>query len=179
MKRTANYLTILRICLSITLVFVKPLGIPFFMIYFACGISDVLDGFIARKTNTASKFGARLDSIADFIMVTVLIILLYPIVDLSSDIVFWIVVIAVIRIVSICIAYIKHKTLAMLHTYANKLTGLLLFTFPFFINSQILLYIICIVATVSASEELLIQLSSKKLDMNRKSILSGGKNIIY
>lgn len=139
----------------------------------------MLDGFIARKTNTISFFGARLDSIADFIMIMVFIIFLYPILNLSSVIIFWIVVIGVIRITSCCVAFAKYKAFAMLHTYANKITGLLLFVFPFFINSKISLYIICTVATASATEELLIHLSSKKLNINRKSILDGGMKNEY
>jgi len=47
---------------------------PFLILYVICGLSDVLDGIIARKTNTTSNFGAKLDTIADFIFVTILLI---------------------------------------------------------------------------------------------------------
>ena len=37
----------------------------------------MLDGFVARKTNTASRFGARLETIADFVLVVVCLIVCF------------------------------------------------------------------------------------------------------
>lgn len=51
----------------------------FFCFYTFAGITDVLDGFIARRTNTESDKGARLDSIADLMFYTVMIIRLFPV----------------------------------------------------------------------------------------------------
>ena len=42
----------------------KPLSTLFLTIYVLTGISDVLDGAIARKYTTTSELGAKLDSIA-------------------------------------------------------------------------------------------------------------------
>ena len=36
-----------------------------------CGLTDVMDGIIARKTNTVSDFGAKLDTGADFIFAVI------------------------------------------------------------------------------------------------------------
>lgn len=60
-------------CVQHTYDFFHMPSTPFYILYMICGLSDVLDGIIARKTNTASSFGARLDTIADFIFVTVLL----------------------------------------------------------------------------------------------------------
>ena len=38
----------------------------------------MFDGFVVRKTDTVSKFGARLDTIADFVFVIVCLIKLLP-----------------------------------------------------------------------------------------------------
>ncbi|HGH0401081.1 TPA: CDP-alcohol phosphatidyltransferase family protein [Clostridioides difficile] len=43
-------------------------SLPFWICYFWCGISDILDGLIARKLRQQSGIGAKLDSIADFIL---------------------------------------------------------------------------------------------------------------
>ena len=43
----------------------------FFVFYLLAGFSDMIDGTIARKTNTASEFGAKLDTVADLIFYTV------------------------------------------------------------------------------------------------------------
>ena len=173
MKSIANYTSIVRIFLALTLALAKPLSIAFFVIYIACGISDVYDGYIARKTNTASKLGEKLDSVADLIVVVVLMIVLYPIINLTFKIIVWIVIIAIIRVVSLMVVFIKYKTFGILHTYGNKITGFLLFTFPLllaFVQFDVLMYIICVVASISAIEELLIHLSSKELLANKKSI---------
>lgn len=48
MKSIANYISIARIFLALTLALTKPLSIAFFTIYLVCGISDFFDGYIAR-----------------------------------------------------------------------------------------------------------------------------------
>lgn len=171
MKSIANYISILRILLVLILGLINPLSIAFFTIYFICGISDILDGFIARKTNTASKLGEKLDSIADLIMVLVLIAKLYSIINPSFKILIWIIIIGIIRIASVIVALLKYKTLGMIHTYANKITGFILFVFPlvfYVFPSEIVMYGICVIANISAVEELLINLLSNEFHANKK-----------
>lgn len=174
MKSIANYISISRIGLSFTLILVKPLSIEFFIIYLLCGISDIVDGYIARKTGTVSKLGGKLDSIADLIMVMILMIILYPIINLTAKIIVWIVIVGIIRAISIIMAFVKYKAFGMIHTYSNKVTGLILFISPLllgFVQSDvILLHILCVLSSISAIEELFIHLSSKELEINRRSI---------
>lgn len=175
MKAIPNFISLSRIIFSLILIFIKPLSIAFYAIYIICGFSDVLDGVIARKTGTTSRLGEKLDSLADMIMIGILLLVLYPIVNFATEIVIWIVSIAIIRLASMVVAMKKYKTFAMLHTYGNKLTGIVLFIFPLwlpYIHTTVLMYIICIVASISAIEELVIQLTSKKLQANRQSIFS-------
>ena len=169
----ANLLTLLRIPLAVVLPFLAPLGTMFLLVYAICCITDLLDGPIARKTGTQSKLGAKLDSFADLVLAVMLMIALYPIVHLTSDLVFWICGIAVVRIFSALIAFARFGAVAMLHTYGNKFTGFLLFLLPFCLAlfpHAILAWVLCIVATLSALEELMIQLTSKSLNLNQKSI---------
>ncbi|MHC1684199.1 MAG: CDP-alcohol phosphatidyltransferase family protein [Clostridiaceae bacterium] len=174
MKPIANYISFSRIVLSLTMFFLKPLSIEFFIVYFLCGLSDVFDGYIARKTNTESKLGAKIDSFADLLMLVILGIVLFPIINLSFSIIVWIAFIAFIRVGSILVVFLKYKTFAIPHTYGNKLTGFVLIVFlPVSLaltRSIIVIYVICLIATISAIEELFINLSSKKLEVNKKSI---------
>lgn len=173
MKLSANYISITRIFLALTLILVKPLSIEFIIIYLACGISDTIDGYVARKTGTVSEIGGKIDSIADLILFGVLIIILYPIITLPLAIIVWSVIIAIIRLVSIIIVLIKYKTFGVLHTYGNKITGIALFTFPlilFFDKLYVLIYIICVIACVASVEELFIHLTSSQFKINKKSI---------
>ncbi|KOF56602.1 MULTISPECIES: CDP-alcohol phosphatidyltransferase family protein [Clostridium] len=174
MKHIPNYLSLSRTIFSLILFFIKPLSTAFYVIYMICGFSDIADGFIARKTGTSSKFGAKLDSAGDMIMDIVLLIKLYPIVNPSTKIIVWIILIAFVRFSSIIITVKKYKTFASIHTYSNKATGVLLFIFPmliFHIPTNMLLYIICTAASISAIEELIIELTSTTLQLDKKSIL--------
>jgi CDP-diacylglycerol---glycerol-3-phosphate 3-phosphatidyltransferase len=175
MKIVPNCLSISRIMLSLILIFIKPLSAAFYAVYIICGISDIMDGFIARKSGTTSRFGEKLDSMADMIMVGVLLVVIYPIINPKNEIVIWIVLIGIIRLLSMAVALKKYKTFVFLHTYGNKITGMVLFIFPMFllyIHPSVLMYIICFVASISAIEELIIQLTSSELQVNRQSIFT-------
>ncbi|HHY26204.1 MAG TPA: CDP-alcohol phosphatidyltransferase [Desulfitobacterium dehalogenans] len=173
MKSIPNWLSLSRILFSLSLLFVEPLSLVFYVVYIACGLSDMLDGFIARKTGTTSSLGAKIDSIADLVMVGVLFIVLLPIVNPKASILLWVILIGVIRFAAMIVARIKYNSFASLHTYGNKATGLVLFLFPLllsFSHTDVLMYIICALAIISAIEELLIQLTSTELLLNRKSL---------
>ena len=156
MKNIANYLSISRIIMSIILAISETFSFPFYIIYIYCGISDMLDGYIARKTKSTSKIGAGLDSVADIIFVIVAIIKILPALYLSKGIIIWIVIIALIKVTNIICAYICYKKLVLPHTIANKITGFILFIAPFIIlntNSIVFEIIICSIATFAAVQE--------------------------
>lgn len=67
----ADIITLFRIAGTLSLIFLRPFSAGFFSVYALTGLTDVLDGWIARKTETASAFGARLDSIADLLFYAV------------------------------------------------------------------------------------------------------------
>lgn len=54
----------------------------------------MIDGTVARKTNTVSEFGSRLDTVADFIFMVVCLIKLLPILDVPVWLWIWTGVIA-------------------------------------------------------------------------------------
>ena len=173
MKAIPNFISFSRIIFSLILIFLKPLSAAFYALYIICGFSDIIDGFIARKTGTTSGIGAKLDSMADMIMIGVLLAVLYPIVNPAIEIIIWIILIGIIRVTSVGVAVKKYKTFAMLHTYGNKITGMGVFAFPIllpYIHTAALMYMICVVASISAIEELIIQLTSSVLQLNKKSI---------
>lgn len=174
MKIIPNLISGSRIFLSLALLFIKPLSPAFYVIYVICGCSDMLDGLIARRTKTTSRLGEKLDSLADIVMIGVLLVILYPIVNPSFGIIAWIIAIAAIRLAAMAVALLKYKTFASLHTYGNKITGLALFLFSFFlsfIHTDLLIYIICALASLSALEELAIELTSTELQVNRPGLI--------
>lgn len=73
MKYAANIMTVLRIGLSLLiLVFLNSRWIAF-ALFVAAGVTDLLDGVVARRTGTTSQLGAKLDSAADIVMFGVMI----------------------------------------------------------------------------------------------------------
>ena len=155
-KHIANILTGCRILGSILLLFFPAFSVAFYSIYLFCGFSDMIDGTIARKTNSASKFGSRLDTVADLIFVVVSIIKLLPAIHTPGWLWIWGGLIAAIKISTIIWGYVSTKQLISIHTIMNKVTGLLLFLLPLTISFVELKYtatIVCAVATFSAIEE--------------------------
>ncbi len=175
MNYLPNVISVIRILLSTCLLVVDSFGLPFWCIYAACGISDMADGFLARKFQVTSKGGAVLDSVGDtvFAVIMAAIVLIHALIPMWS--VHWIVVIMVIKLTTILIGYIKFRAFAAVHSYANKTVGLFLFIgLPVYFtwNKGIIVGILLAGAMLAGMEELLIILTSKKLNRNIKSIFS-------
>lgn len=154
---------------------IRPFSALFFFFYILCGISDVLDGYIARKMRASSKFGQVFDSISDLIFISIVLLIFIPVMNFPLGIICWIAAIAVIRLVSIILGLAKYRQLAFLHTYANKAAGITLFLFPFLFSAfgkETAAAITCCIGSISAAEELLINLTSKTLHRDRGSIFS-------
>lgn len=174
-KYIPNGITGMRIAGSLALIFLRPLSSSFFVLYVLCGLSDMFDGFIARKTNTASAEGAVLDSIADAVFLGIMLFILAPILPYEPWMLLWIMGIGGIRLLSWFIGFIKFRTFASLHTYANKATGFVLFCSPILCilwGMPITVAGICILASLSALEELAITITSRKLLRNTVSLFN-------
>ena len=155
-KHIANILTGFRIFGSVLLLFFPAFSLDFYIIYILCGFSDMIDGIIARKTNSTSEFGSRLDTTADFVFVVVSLFKLLPAIHIPQWLWIWGGVISVIKISNIIWGYVSKKQFISLHTIMNKVTGLLLFLWPLTISFVELKYIavtVCSVATLSAIQE--------------------------
>ena len=77
-KNVANILTGFRVLGSILLMFVPVFSAVFYSIYLLCGLSDMIDGTIARKTNSVSDFGSKMDTVADIVFVTASLVKVLP-----------------------------------------------------------------------------------------------------
>ena len=152
----AHFITSMRIICSIALLFCPVYSISFTFLYLLAGISDMLDGFVARQTGSESTFGARFDSIADFIFVLICFFKFIPVIHLSMCLIIWILVIAMIRIGNLVYGYLIKKEFIMLHTLMNKVTGLLLYILPLtltFIDINKSAFAVCVLATCASIQE--------------------------
>ena len=155
-KHFANILTSFRILGSILLLFFPVFSLEFYSIYLLCGFSDMIDGTIARKTNSTSEFGSKLDTAADLVFVTVSLIKLLSTIHIPGWLWIWGGMIAVIKISNIIWGYVSEKQFISLHTVMNKVTGLLLFLLPFtlpFVELKYSSIVVCSIATFSAIQE--------------------------
>ena len=155
-SQIANIITSIRILISIALLFYPAFSQMFYTLYLIGGITDIIDGIIARKTNSVSDFGSKLDTIADFIFFTVCLIKLIPKINIPVWLYIWIAVIALLKLSSITYGYIVYKEFLAYHNIMNKITGLLLFIFPLvlsFFELKINAIFICLVATFAALQE--------------------------
>ena len=105
-KHIANILSGCRILGSLLLLFFPAFSFEFYIIYLLCGFSDMVDGTIARKTNSTSKFGSQLDTIADIIFVAISLFKLWPEIHISQWLLTWIGLILVIKIGNVICGYV-------------------------------------------------------------------------
>lgn len=99
----------------------------FWLLYAFCGITDIVDGYVARRFNAETKIGALLDSIADIIFVACIAYKLFPLLKLSSWMWIWVIVIVGIKTANQISALAVYGKPMFPHNLANKLTGLMLF----------------------------------------------------
>ena len=152
----ANIITLFRIMYSIAMLFFPTLSTTFYALYIAAGFSDMIDGAVARKTDTVSKFGSQLDTFADILFVVVCLIKLLPVLDIPIWFYIWILVIAFIKVANITVGYIRQKAFVDVHSMINKVTGCLLFLFPLtltFIDLRYSAVFVCFIATAAAIYE--------------------------
>ena len=149
-----NIISALRIAGSMGLLFCNVAGWPFWTLYVLCGISDMADGWLARKLNAESKTGAVLDSVADILFVVCCAARLLQVVEIPVWL--WICagVIVFIKIVNQVSALVVCKRFCFPHTWANKLTGLFLFlAAPTMFWSVIPISMVAAIATFAAVQE--------------------------
>ena len=166
-KHIANIITGSRIVFSLSLLFIPLSSAWFYVLYLLCGLSDMLDGTVARWTNSATQFGARLDTLSDLVFMTVALIKFVPHLHIPVWPWIWIGIIAMIKLGNVVWGFIHTKKLIFPHTVMNKIAGLLLFLLPVTISFVDLTYtlpVVCTVATVAAIHEVYYTYTEEKHD---------------
>ena len=151
-----NIITAFRFLGALGLLFFDVKATAFWVIYFACGVSDMLDGYLARKLHCESKTGALLDSLADLVFVVCCCYKLMPLLVLPKWLWIWAGAIVAIKIINQISALVMYKKCCFPHTIANKVTGVLLFVgvpLTVFSNWTVPMGIVAVVATFAAVQE--------------------------
>ena len=155
-KHIANIITGSRIVFSLLLLFIPLSSALFYIFYLFCGLTDMIDGTVARNTGAVSNFGAKLDTASDFVFMAVCVVKLLPKINISVWLWIWIAIIAIVKVINIVMGFIRRKKLVALHTFLNKITGLLLFLLPLTLQFILPTYsfaVVCTIATIAAIQE--------------------------
>lgn len=166
-KNLANILTLSRSAGTVVLLFTPFLTKKFFIVYIISGVTDVLDGWVARITHTTSKLGSKLDSISDLFFYTVMMHKIMPYLKRYLPDYIWagIYITLLIRIVLyVCYALFNKKFMSN-HTILNKITGLLLFILPFFVPTNYFVaysHVVCAIAFIAAIYEVFLVLKRRQ-----------------
>ena len=154
MKHLPNILSSLRIVGAVALLLCDVAGTTFMTLYALCGISDIADGWLARKLKCVTKTGALLDSLADICFVACCAWKLLPILELPKWLWLWAGAIVAIKVVYQISALVMYGRCCFPHTTANKWAGFLLFiAVPMTFWSIVPITIVAAVATFAAIHE--------------------------
>lgn len=151
----ANLITVSRIVFSLLLLVWPMAPDRFAIFYLLCGVSDVLDGFIARKLRTESEKGAMLDSAADLIFAVFYAVRVLPRLSLPRWLWLWTGGIAVVKLTFMLLVSHQKRKLFIRHSWLNKLTGLLVFLLPLMPEAKYGAVFACAAATLAAGEEII------------------------
>ncbi|CCV64171.1 CDP-alcohol phosphatidyltransferase [Alteracholeplasma palmae J233] len=169
-----NIITMSRIMLTIILYFLVNDGV-FIYIYAITGFTDILDGYLARKLKTESKFGSKLDSVADmFLFVFIMYFIFIKNFNFIEKNIAVYAILLFLKLTSILITYIRFKEIAIIHTIGNKILGVFIFLIPIIIYRNNFYVEICLLvfSMVALLDEFLISILSRDFDINRKTFIS-------
>lgn len=175
-KSIPNIITLFRIIFAALLLVIPCNNIMFLFIYVLCALTDILDGYIARRYGLSSKTGAKLDSFADGAVGFVIAILLYK-EKLLAPYVGLITMVVLIRLINLIVTRLRFKQWGMLHTLGNKATGFMVFlAVPYYYCVRSLPYpievILWAVTIASSLEETLIIIITSTYNSDDKGIAS-------
>ena len=146
MKGLPNLVTSIRVAASGALIFAAPFSAAFWALYALAGLSDMLDGFLARGLHAETAAGARLDSAADFCFLAVCTAKLLPVLRLPGWQWAWIAAIFALRLAVLALG-LYCRIPVPLHTQANRLTGLR------FVPAAAAVPFLCALAAFAAAQE--------------------------
>jgi len=176
-----NILSLFRIALLPFLFMYAQEGKKYYfaLFLFLTGLSDFLDGKIARKFHQTTELGKKLDSVADYILIGVLILisflnLLSP--QGLSNYVDSIFLIITLRVIVLIYSFIRFRTFITINTLLNKITfacAFFILCLSFFIEiKSFIVFIFTIIAILASLEEWTILHFFGKVDLDTASLFS-------
>jgi len=156
----ANVLTGIRILCGIPILFIPAFSELWYLFYLLGGFTDAIDGTVARKMGTASEFGSKFDTVADFVFTLTVAIKINCALSFPEWLIIWIVIIALVKICCHIAGYIKYHKFKTVHSVMNKICGGTAFIIPLFIGGDcawqakaVVMIAICMFTSIAAIVE--------------------------
>lgn len=178
-KYVPNILSVLRIVLSPVIVATadEPMVLAALMLF--SGLTDAVDGIIARRFGCRTTLGARLDSLGDwafFAAVGWVFCTRYE--SVVRACLTELLLVLVIRVVAVGVGWVRFGRVISVHTVGNKLSGMLAFVLlvRIVLRGPVpvgIMRAVLVVAIAAALEEVVILLRSRTPDPDRRSFFGG------
>jgi len=166
----ANIITGIRIICGLLILACPAFSGSFYVFYILGGITDAIDGTVARKLGQVSDFGSKFDTAADFVFAIPVIIKILTSMNVPLWLMIWTGIIALIKTGSHIAGYIKYHELKTVHSVLNKICGGFIYLIPLFLGGglawqakALLITAACVFATVAAIAECREILGNNKL----------------
>jgi CDP-diacylglycerol--glycerol-3-phosphate 3-phosphatidyltransferase len=173
-----NLLSLLRLALVPVLVVAAWLNEDqlFLLLLGICLLSDMLDGYFARKLQQVTEFGARLDSWADMATYAMMILglnLIWP--TIFNQQFLYLVAATLSYVLPVVVALVRFSSFPSYHTWGAKLAAVLIapaFYLLVLYDEQTFFRLVIIFHVLVAMEEIAITMMLKKPKTNVASILT-------
>jgi phosphatidylglycerophosphate synthase len=156
----ADILTFLRIICALLILIFPAFSKWYYLFYLFGGITDAVDGVVARRLGNATAWGAKFDTVADIFFVIAVVIKTIDALVIPLWLLIWIGIIAIIKAVGVIIGFIRHHRFATVHTILNKVCGIIVFIPPLFIGGNyawqakaLVVIFACVIASIAAVQE--------------------------
>ena len=175
-KYIPNMISSARILAGASLFLFSDFTNGFIALYVFCGITDLIDGPIARKLNATSSIGALLDTVGDIITYMAFAKILLVQKQVPASILYWMLGVAGIHLIAGLVSLIKVKKFYLVHSLFGKILGGSVFVLPFamWIAAKILtkpsseydlvvyimMAIVATIGTIAGLESLIIQIKT-------------------
>ena len=172
-KQAANIISGSRIVVAGILFCFSSITGWFLALYCYCGISDLVDGPVARKTGSTSTLGAMLDTVGDILTYLALAKIFIQHKYVPTWVVVWMLCTAVGFAVSGFIALKRFGKFSLVHSLFGKILGITVFVMPFAQKwgfGVVWMAVICTVSSIAAIESIIIESLSDELETNLTSV---------
>ena len=158
-RNVPNIITCSRILFSICFLFFPTFSTGFYLFYTLAGLTDLLDGTVARRTDSETELGSKLDTAADWVFIITALVKVVPSLDIPLWLLIWVIAILIMKVVNVVYGFRLHGGFVAIHSTVNKIAGLLVFLYPFTVPYVAIVYpsvVLCAVSSIATVQEFLL-----------------------